>query len=106
VALCFYFSREYEAAVASARRAIRSYPKDPLPPRWLAAALGQLGRTAEAKEALTEAISMAPAFFEKYAQDRLPWVRPEDHAHILDGWRKAGWQGKKTGELTTLTDHS
>jgi hypothetical protein len=49
---------------------------------------------------------MAPAFFEKYAQDRLPWVRPEDHAHILDGWRKAGWQETKTGELTALTDHS
>ena len=41
---------------------------------------------------LGKAISMAPAFFEKYAQDRLPWVRPEDHAHIPDGWRKAGWR--------------
>jgi adenylate cyclase len=92
VALCFYFSREYEAAVQSARRAISAYPGDPMSPRWLAAALGQLGRPEEAKEALEKAISMAPAFFEKFAQDRLPWVRPEDHAHILDGWRKAGWR--------------
>jgi adenylate cyclase len=92
VALCYYFSREYEAAAEAARSAIRSYPGDPLPRRWLAAALGQLGRTEEAKEALGKAISMAPTFFERYAPDRLPWVRPEDHAHILDGWRKAGWR--------------
>ena len=92
VALCYYFSREYEAAAEAARSAIRSYPGDPLPRRWLAAALGQLGRTKEAKEVLGKAISMAPTFFERYARDRLPWVRPEDHAHILDGWRKAGWR--------------
>ena len=45
VALGLYFSRDYEAA----RRTIRSYPGYRLTHRWLAAALGQLGRTDEAK---------------------------------------------------------
>jgi len=28
-----------------------------------------------------------------YVRKRVPWFRPEDHAHLLDGLRKAGWQG-------------
>jgi adenylate cyclase len=46
--LGFYFARRYTAAVEIAKRAIRSYPEFPNPYRWLAAALGQLGRTEEA----------------------------------------------------------
>jgi len=48
LALCLYFSGEYEAAVEAAKRAVRANPDFPLAYRWLAAALGQLGRTAEA----------------------------------------------------------
>jgi adenylate cyclase len=58
--------------------------------RWPAAALGQLGRTEEAKGWLEKAISLAPAAFDKYVRKRAPWFRPEDHAHLLDGLRKAG----------------
>src|ERR1700730_5788057 len=50
MALGFYFSRDYTAAVEVAKRAIRSYPDFALPYRWLAAALGQIGRKAEARE--------------------------------------------------------
>src|SRR5437870_12756521 len=50
--------------------------------RWPAAALGQLGRTAEAKEALDKAVSLAPAAFDMYIRKRVPWFRPEDHAHL------------------------
>jgi Flp pilus assembly protein TadD len=49
MALGLYFCREYEAAVAVAKQAIRSYSDFANPYRWLAAALGQLGRTEEAK---------------------------------------------------------
>jgi adenylate cyclase len=28
-----------------------------------------------------------------YVRKRVPWFRPEDHAHLLEGLRKAGWQG-------------
>jgi hypothetical protein len=29
---------------------------------------------------------------EAYHQ-RPPWMRPEDHAHMLEGLRKASWEG-------------
>jgi adenylate cyclase len=90
IALGLYFSREYEAAVEAAKRAIRSYPDYPNTYRWLAAACGQLDRTEEAKEALEKAIAIAPAAFEMYIRTRPPWMRPEDHAHMLEGLRKAG----------------
>jgi adenylate cyclase len=92
VALGLYFSGEYAAAVETAKRAIRSYPDFPNPYRWLAAALGQMGRTAEAKEALAKAITIAPASFDMYVRGRVPWMRPEDHAHMIEGLRKAGWK--------------
>src|SRR5207253_7921693 len=88
-----YHCLDYEGAVEVAERVIRSYPNHPLVYRWLAAALGQLGRTAEAKEALGKAIAIAPATFDVYVRSRAPWMRPEDHAHMLEGLRKAGWEG-------------
>ena len=90
VAVGLYFSREYEAATEAANRTIRLVPQYPNTYRWLAAALGQLGRTAEAQEALQKAIAVAPAVFEMYVSQRAPWFRPEDHAHMLEGLRKAG----------------
>jgi adenylate cyclase len=59
----------------------------------LAAALGELGRTEEAKEALKTAIAIAPASFDMYVRGRVPWMRPEDHAHMPERLRKAGWEG-------------
>ena len=47
-----HFERDYESAVQASPRAIAAYPSYPQPYRWLAAALGQLGRTSEAREAL------------------------------------------------------
>ena len=90
MALGHYFSREYVAAVEVAKRAIRSYPDFPNTYRWLAAALGQLSRTEEAEEALEKAIAIMPASFDMYIHQRVPWMRPEDHAHMLEGLRKAG----------------
>jgi adenylate cyclase len=93
IALAHYYCRGYQAAVEAARRVIRSYPDYPRSYIWLAAALGQLGRTEEAKEALDRAIAIAPASFDLYVRRGVPWRRPEDQAHMLDGLRKAGWQG-------------
>jgi adenylate cyclase len=88
--LGLYFLREYEATIEATKHIIRSFPEFPLPYRWLPAALGQLDRTVEAKEALESAIAIAPAVFEMYSRHRPPWMRPEDHAHMLEGLRKAG----------------
>ena len=79
--------------IDAAKRVIHSYPDHPLVYRWLAAALGQAGRVAEAKEALAKALAIAPASFDLYVRHRVPWHRPEDHAHMLEGLRKAGWKG-------------
>ena len=93
IALGLYFSREYEAAIEAARRAIRSYPEYPNSYRSLAAALGQMGRTAEAKEALEKAMAILPVAFDMYVRKRAPWMPPEDHAHMVEGLRNAGWEG-------------
>jgi adenylate cyclase len=96
VAVALYFCREYAAAVEAARQAIRSFPDRLGYYRVLAAALGQMGRTAEAKEALEKAIAIAPEQFDSYARGyvrgRYPGLRPEDYAHMIEGLRKAGWR--------------
>jgi adenylate cyclase len=92
MAIGLYFSREYEAAVEATKRVIRSYPEFPLPYRWLAAALGQTGRVEEARQALEQALAIAPTAFYLYVRQRVPWMRAEDHAHMLEGLRKAGWR--------------
>jgi adenylate cyclase len=52
-----------------------------------------MGRTAEAKEALEKAIAIAAGSFDIYVRGRVPWMRPVDHAHMLEGLHKAGWEG-------------
>jgi adenylate cyclase len=93
IALAHYFCRDYGASVEAAERAIRSFPDFPSPYRWLAAALGELGRTAEAKAALEKAIAVSPDQFDFQVRKRPPWFRSEEHAHMLEGLRKAGWEG-------------
>jgi adenylate cyclase len=91
--IAHYLCGEYEAAVEAAYRSIRAFPDNWPHNRWLAAALGQLGRSAEAKEVLEKAIASAPSDFDMNVRHRRPWLRPEDYEHMLDGLHKAGWQG-------------
>jgi len=93
IALGLYLSGQYEAAIDTARQSIRQYPNFPLPYRWLAAALGQVGPAEEAIRELHKAIAVAPSSFNMYVRDRMPWMRPEDYAHMVEGLRKAGWEG-------------
>jgi adenylate cyclase len=92
IAIGLYFCREYEAAVKMAKQVIRENPEYPPGNRWLAAALGQLGRIDEAKQALKKAIAVAPDSFDMFARQGVPWIRPKDHAHMVEGLHKAGWQ--------------
>jgi adenylate cyclase len=91
VAIGHYFVGDYEAAIDAAKRVVRSYPDFPLIYRWLAAALGQVGRSVEAKDALDKAITAGS--FDMYVRQRVPWHRSEDYEHMLEGLRRAGWQG-------------
>ena len=90
IAISYYFERDYERSVEAARRLLSTHPGHTLTYRWMAAALGQLGRIEEARVALA---AVSPREFDVYVLTRAPWMRPEDHEHMLDGLRKAGWQG-------------
>jgi adenylate cyclase len=90
IAMGLYFLGEYERSAEAAQEGIRLFPDFPNNYRWLAAALGQLGRTSEANEALEKAIAISPASFDMYVRHRAPWMRPEDHAHMVEGLRKSG----------------
>jgi len=97
LAISYYFEGDYAAAAEAARRTIARYPiarfpNNLMPYRWLAASLGQLGRTDEAREALHAAMTTDPKAFDRFVANRVPWHRPEDYEHMLDGLRKAGWQ--------------
>jgi adenylate cyclase len=88
-----YFSKDYDAAVDAAKHVIRSFPDFPPPYRWLAAALAQLGRIEEGNTTLEQGFAVTPAVFDRIFRARSPWIRPEDHAHLVEGLRKAGWEG-------------
>jgi adenylate cyclase len=93
LAVSYYYERDYARSVAASRRVVARYPDVPNSYRWLAAALGQLGRKEEASAALHKALEISPQSFEFYIRRRPPWHRPEDYEHMLEGLRKAGWQG-------------
>ena len=89
VAFALYFCREYAASAEAARQAIRSYP-DRGPYAVFAAALGQMGCPAEAKQALER---LPPGVLDAFVRGQryALMVRPEDHAHLIEGLRKAGF---------------
>jgi adenylate cyclase len=88
-----YLGGNYAEAVKVGQSAVREYPDYPNPHRWLAASLGQLNRIDEAGEALRQATATSPAGFEFLVRQRQPWFRSEDYEHMIDGLRKAGWEG-------------
>jgi adenylate cyclase len=93
IAVSYYVERDYLNAMEWSRRTIARHPNDPRTYRWLAAALGQLGRTDEALAALRDAQRISPSSFQRFVTERVPWIPEKDYAHILNGLRKAGWQG-------------
>ena len=63
IGVSYYFERDYLTALEAAKAAVSRHPEVPLTYRYLAAALGQLGRTEEAPRALQQARSISPASF-------------------------------------------
>jgi len=92
VAISHFLSGEYDAAIETAKRVIRAYPDYPMTYPWLVAALGQTGRIEEAKQALQNAILIAPGAFDLYVRSRAPWHRPQDLDRLIEGLNKAGWE--------------
>ena len=93
VASSYYYERNYQAALGMARRTLIDYPALAASRRFFVAALGQLGLQEEAAAALRNWMTVTPRSFDTFARNRPPFVRPEDHEHLLEGLRKAGWQG-------------
>ncbi|HEY7580638.1 MAG TPA: winged helix-turn-helix domain-containing protein [Acetobacteraceae bacterium] len=85
----YYYECDYETASDTLWQASRASPDEPEVYFCLAAALGQLGRTAEAQAALRHATNIVPG----RAPTIVPRRRSEDLEHLLDGLRKAGWRG-------------
>jgi adenylate cyclase len=92
IAVSYYFENDYPQALEAALRVLSRYPAVPRHP-YVVASLAQLGRLKDAREALQRAMTAAPHAFEFFVHSRPPWFRQEDHEHVLDGLRKAGWQG-------------
>ena len=93
IAISYYLERNYVGAVDAAKQTIAAHPGHPWAYRCLVASLGQLGRLEEAGAALHKAIEVSPQSFDFFVNEVRPYERPEDHEHMLDGLRKAGWQG-------------
>jgi adenylate cyclase len=93
IAVTYYYERDYTKSAEASLRCLARYPGAVATYRWLAAALGQEGRTEDARAALNKALELSPRLFDLYTRQRPRWHRPEDYEHMLDGLRKAGWQG-------------
>jgi len=87
-----YFERDFATAEMTARRAIRTWPQYGRPFGWLPAILGQMGRPAEAAEALKEALTVASSYLQYLTSHTPPYFRQADHDFFIEGLRKAGWR--------------
>jgi adenylate cyclase len=93
IATSYYLQGDYEAALTAAERCIVQHPEYASVRRYFVAALAQLGQTERAANALQDLLAVAPGLVDMVIRNRPSYIRPEDHEHILDGLRKAGWEG-------------
>ena len=86
----YYFERNYEQCLVALQRQLSAYPDYRPAHTFLPRALAQLGRIAEARAAL-ETMRASLGIYDP--RQRRPYHRPEDHEHMMEGLRKAGWEG-------------
>jgi adenylate cyclase len=87
----YYWMGDYQTAVAIARQTCQAYPNFQPTYRTLIAGLGQTGQASEAQRVAAEAIErFGDDFPSRYTGTRPAENRPEDHEHLIEGWRKAG----------------
>jgi hypothetical protein len=88
----YYFEGNYHAAIEAGQWCLTEYPAN-APRLFIVAALAQAGQQEKARTELRHLLAIAPGIFDVRVRQRPPYVRPEDHEHMLHGLRKAGWQG-------------
>ena len=89
-ALSNYHIGNYQQAIDYCERALRRR-RLYVVLRTLAATLGQVGRTEEARAVLAEMEGIKPANAKGHWQVSNPYANPAHEAHLLEGLRKAGW---------------
>ncbi|MBR0972725.1 MULTISPECIES: winged helix-turn-helix domain-containing tetratricopeptide repeat protein [Bradyrhizobium] len=92
LAASYYFENDYENALRVARQTIRDYPDIPMAFRWMAAALGQLGRRAEGCRVIETLQMRHAASIAAYVSRPPRYFRLQDHEHLMEGLGKAGWR--------------
>jgi adenylate cyclase len=94
LAVIGYLTRDYEAAAQADWQVLDARPTASLTHRWLAAALGRLGRTGDARAVMQRAEDVVASLsFADYAREQGSWLADAHHAHLLGGLRMAGWTG-------------
>lgn len=83
-------ARRYEEAIESVQQSLLRRPDQARAHMFLAIALGHLGRTNEARDALAECERLHPGFAGKYDPG---FENPPDTEHFLEGLRRAGLEG-------------
>ncbi|MDN5003541.1 adenylate/guanylate cyclase domain-containing protein [Bradyrhizobium sp. GCM10027634] len=94
-AFSHYLLRQYDATLSWAREQLYINPNHMQALAIRAAALAQLGRTAEAAEATSVLMSNYPTLNVDRHLRNFHWKRPEDIAHYRDGLLKAGVPASK-----------
>ena len=92
LATSHYLDGDYEEAARIAKGTTWRFPWHPFAYRWLAAALGQLGRVEEAHTTLEALRTRWPNSFEMYVARQPPSYCRAEFKPMLAGLRKAGWR--------------
>ncbi len=92
LATSHYLDGDYEEAARIAKDTTRRFPWHPFAYRWLAAALGQLGRVEEAHTTLEALRTRWPNSFEMYVARQPPSYCRAEFKPMMAGLRRAGWR--------------
>jgi DNA-binding winged helix-turn-helix (wHTH) protein len=92
LATSHYLDGNYDEAARIAKHTTMRFPQHPFAYRWLAAALGQLGRREEASGTLEALRKRWPNSFEMYVARQPPSYCSGEFKPMLAGLRKAGWR--------------
>lgn len=93
ITTCELFSGQVDAAVETARQLRDIAPDYVRGLQRVAVTMGHAGRTEEAADALSKVLTLQPDFDETYIRETYPYARAEHTEFIIDGLRRAGWNG-------------
>ena len=88
-----YWSHDYDASIAVASQMRQSFPGFRQPYNTLIAALGQAGRAQDAQAVMADALARFGDGFRALMSlplQELRELRPQDRAHLIEGFEKAG----------------